>query len=114
MRETLWSGRPCRCPSPTWGGSTTTAKEPWIDPDTGQLAEPVQPSGKQYGNRRYGGKLYGGRIVRYREEEPPDSSTVLHDEEELPDSNTALSGGEDGLQYAAQSNATDTKDTTDT
>ncbi|MCD7917401.1 MAG: hypothetical protein LUF84_02925 [Clostridiales bacterium] len=101
-------------PLPYLGGSTTTAKEPWIDPDTGQLAEPVQPSGKQYGNRRYGGKLYGGRIVRYREEEPPDSSTVLHDEEELPDSNTALSGGEDGLQYAAQSNATDTKDTTDT
>ncbi|MCD8143436.1 MAG: hypothetical protein LUD83_09235 [Clostridiales bacterium] len=82
-------------PTPYLGGSTTTAKEPWIDPDTGRLAEPVQPSAKQYGNRRYGGKLYGGRIVRYREEEPPGSSTVVHDDE-------------DSLQAAAQSGATDT------
>ncbi len=66
---------------PYLGGSTTTAKEPWIDPETGRLAEPVQPSAKQYGNKRYGGKLYGGRIVHYREEEPPDSSTVVHDVE---------------------------------
>ncbi|MCD8084800.1 MAG: hypothetical protein LUF28_00445 [Clostridiales bacterium] len=94
-------------PLPYLGGSTTTAKEPWIDPDTGRLAEPVQPSRKQYGNRRYGGKLYGGRIVRYREEEPPDGSTVLHDEE-VSDSSTALHDGEDGLRYAAQSDATDT------
>ncbi len=82
-------------PTPYLGGSTTTAKEPWIDPDTGRLAEPVQRSAKQYGNRRYGGKLYGGRIVRYREEEPLDSSTVVHDDE-------------DSLQTAAQSGATDT------
>lgn len=79
-------------PTPYLGGSTTTAKEPWIDPDTGRLAEPVQPSAKQYGNRRYGGKLYGGRIVHYREEEPLDSSTVVH-------------GEADGLQAAAQTSA---------
>ncbi len=78
-------------PTPYLGGSTTTAKEPWIDPDTGRLAEPVQRSAKQYGNRRYGGKLYGGRIVRYREEEPPGSSTVVHEA--------------DGLQAAVQTGA---------
>lgn len=67
---------------PYLGGSTTTAKEPWINPETGQLAEPVKPSAKQYGNRRYGGKLYGGRMVHYHGEEPLDSSTVLHDGED--------------------------------
>ncbi|MCC8063463.1 MAG: hypothetical protein LIO70_00055 [Clostridiales bacterium] len=52
----------------------------------------MQRSAKQYGTRRYGGKLYGGRIVHYREEEPLDSSTVVH-------------GEADGLQAAAQTSA---------
>jgi hypothetical protein len=62
------------------GGSTTSAKEPWVNPETGKLAQPLVSNAKQYGNARYGGKLYGRRVVRYREEEPLDSSTVLRDD----------------------------------
>lgn len=67
-----------------YGGSTTTAKEPWVNPETGTLAAPRRSSARQYGNRRYGGKLYGLRVVHYREEEPPDSSTVVHEDEAQP------------------------------
>jgi hypothetical protein len=63
-----------------YGGSTTNAKAPWQNPETGEVYMEHLSNAKRYGNSRYGGKLYAPRSCKHfqkKSDTPIEESTLV-------------------------------------